>query len=170
MTAPLIKKKSPKEKRATAKQIRGVQNILSGKYKTKAKALRDAGYSDSMALDPDKFMATKGVQAIIERIDEVSVDRYQMPIQSKLVEVWLKGLEAVKPYGKDANLYPDYPTRLKYAEALSTVLGVKTREPEAKQANQFNFFSISGDQREEFDKSFVEFIKSKVTRRTTEER
>src|SRR3990167_4824318 len=128
----------------TPLQKRGVDNILSGKYKTYAHALRDAGYAPSVAAHAeDKFFKAKGVQLYLKTLSKVAKKRWSVSLPDKVALTYLDGLEATKLYGKNAVEHPDHAVRLSYADRFAEFFGWRRGEAVGSVKNQqFNFFSV----------------------------
>lgn len=98
-----------KQKRAALKTLENGGNV--------SKAMREVGYSASVAKNPQKLTQSKGWE---EFLDEYFPD-------SKLLEVGKNGLDATKlatSFTEADQFIPDWPTRHKY---LETALKLKKR-------------------------------------------
>jgi len=145
----------------TPMQKRGVDNILSGNYNAAAPALRDAGYKPSTAIkSQDNFFKAKGVGLYLKTLSKVAKKRWNVSLPDKVALTYLDGLEATKLYGKNAIEAPDYMARKAYADRFAEFFGWTHGDlaPGAK-LQQFNFFSVSPEERTEFNDKFKDFLK-----------
>lgn len=150
------------QKQPTPKQKKAVDNVLSGEFTSFKPALKDAGYSDSTSAEPQKnFLKAQGVQVYLKKLDKKAQKRFGMELHEKVADTYLDGLEATKLYGKDGTEHPDSMARLAYADRFAKFFGwVSDGETQAKTKNQqFNFFSTSGEEKENFNNSFIDFLK-----------
>lgn len=145
----------------TPKQKKGVDNLLSGKYDTISPALRDAGYSKSTAIEPKKnFLNAQGVKIYLKTLSKVSKKRWNLSLPDKVASVYLDGLSADKPYGKEGKPHPDYQTRLSYADRFAKFFGWTSGEDNStKKLQQFNFFSVDTKEQNDFNENFKLFLK-----------
>jgi len=145
----------------TPMQKRGVDNILSGKYKTMAPALRDAGYANSVADAPRaNFFNLKGVQLYLKTLSKVAKKRWSLSLPDKVAMTYLDGLEATKLMGKNAIEHPDFAVRLTYADRFAEFFGWKNQQPApGSKLQQFNFFSVPEEDRKDFNERFKIFLK-----------
>lgn len=103
--------------KATTKQKKAVQGIVEGK--TAGTAMREAGYSEAMANNPQKLTTSKG---FAELMDSYFPD-------DELLQAHKEGLQATKLV--NGVEVPDYATRHRY---LKTMYKLKRKyEPEASQ-------------------------------------
>ena len=148
----------------TEKQKRAVENILSGRFNSKKAALLDAHYSKKSSENAKLMLEKKGVKQYLAALGNNAKKRWNMEIEDKLLNVYMDGLDAEKPYGKDAQLHADHPTRLKFADRLSEFFGWRDQEGKAPvsspKMNQFNFFSTPKEEREAFDEKLIKFLRS----------
>ena len=145
----------------TAMQKQGVDNILSGKYRNFAPALRDAGYTKSVANAPGhNFFNAQGVQLYLKTLSKVAKKRWNVSLPDKVALTYLDGLEATKLAGKDAIEHPDFATRLTYADRFAEFFGWRQDKPMGNIKNQqFNFFSVDEKERQDFNENFKTFLK-----------
>lgn len=117
---------------ATIKQERAVKDTLENigrkRPKSKKQIIKDAGYSDSVAKNPDIVLESKGFQDLLE----------QYFPDDKLMKVGQEGMEANKVISahityKDADEktndfieVPDHPTRHKFWDSI---LELKSKKP-----------------------------------------
>jgi hypothetical protein len=143
----------------TALQKAGIENIMSGKFESKKEALMDAGYSEkSAARGGLTVLQTKGARNYLENFETKARVKFGMTLESKLQDVYLDGLDADKPWGKN-DILPDFDIRKKYADKIAEMLGVV--QSKAKQTGQqFNFFMFGKKERGEFNKLFNQFVRS----------
>ena len=100
----------------TPLQKMAVDNILSGKFKTKKAAMLDAGYSEPVSGNPSQQLAhRKGVQAYLKSLGGKAISKWGMPIEDKVMDVYMEGLDATRLYGKDAIEHPDWGARKSFA-------------------------------------------------------
>ena len=137
-----------------------VDNLMSGKSKTKKQAVLDAGYSEATAINATKnVFKSQGVQEYLKQFDDKALVRFEMPLEEKLQEVYLDGLDADKPYGKHGDIMPDFKIRKDYADKISEMIGlIKSRVPVAGQT--FNFFMFGKSERSKFNKLFNNFVRT----------
>src|SRR3989344_1997291 len=141
-------------------QKRAVDNVLSGNFKSVAEAMREAGYSGTTSYRPsEKLAKSKGVQAYLKQLGDKAIQKFGMSLEDKVLEVYLEGLDAQKPYGKSAELFPDHIIRLQFADRFAYFFGwAKDQSQVGKIHQQFNYFGISEDQRDVFNKKFSDFL------------
>ena len=149
-----------KRGKATPMQKAGIDNIMSGKFETDKEALLDAGYSEeSSKRGKTTILQSKSAQNYLMTFDTKARVRFGMTLESKLQDVYLDGLDADKPWGKN-DLIPDYEVRKKYADKMAEMLGLaKSKSKQSKQ--QFNFFMFDKNQRTDFNKAFNKFVREK---------
>jgi hypothetical protein len=142
-------------------QKRAVQNILSGKFKSTAAAMRDAGYSETTSHRPaEKLARSKGVQAYLHELGDDAIAKWGMSIENKVMDVYLSGLEATKLVGKNAVSQPDWQSRLQFANSFASFFGWKESQPKGgKIHQQFDYFGIPEDQKAVFNKKFENFLR-----------
>lgn len=161
------KSKPEKQGRAvgpTRKQKRAVDNILSGKFKSKKAAMVEAGYSELVASDPKKKLVdTKGVNTYIKQLDLQARERWNKSIREKVMDVYADGLDATKLYGKQGLEHPDHMTRKAFADRLAEFFGWDHSGDQLgrpAQYQQFNFFSVDDKRRSKFNEKFKEFVRN----------
>ena len=141
-------------------QKRAVDNVLSGNFKSVASAMREAGYSETTSHRPaEKLARSKGVQAYLEQLGGKAIQKFGMSLEDKVAETYLEGLTATKLYGKNAIEHPDWTARKSFADALASFLGwTKDQSQVGNIHRQFNYFGVSEDQRDVFNKKFSDFL------------
>lgn len=152
----------PRVSKPTQLQKRAIDNIVSGRFKSIAEAMREAGYSANTSHRPrEKLAMSKGVQAYIESLSKVAKKRWNMSIEQKVALVFLEGLEATKLVGRNAEkVHPDFAVRKIYADSFAKFFGwVQGEVPSGDIHQQFNFFGISEEDRERFNTKFKSFLK-----------
>lgn len=143
----------------TPKQKRAVDNVLSGKFNSKAAALRDAGYSDESAQVSSRVLASEGIKQYLKSFSKSAMKRWNMTIEEKIVSVYMDGLDATKLYGKSAIEHPDHLARKSYADKLSEFFSWSQSPQLAKQQfQQFNFFTTPEKDREVFNDKLKGFL------------
>lgn len=145
----------------TKRQKKGVDNILSGKFDHFAPALRDAGYAEATAIEPKKnFLQSQGVKVYLKTLSKVAKKRWNLSLPDKVAMTYLNGLEATKLYGKEGTEHPDYSVRKSYADRFATFFGWTRGETTSNsKLQQFNFFSLDDDTKEDFNDSFKTFLR-----------
>lgn len=140
-------------------QKKAVNGIIEGK--PAGQAMVDAGYSKVTASHPQQnLVARAGVQAYLEKFDEVSRRKFGMNLQEKLIETFTDGLEATKLFGKNAVKHEDHSTRFVYASKLSELLGwSKSVEVPNQQNTQYNFFAVGEEEQNIFSEKLKDFLK-----------
>ena len=150
-------------KKPTKKQALVVNNILSGKYKSKAQAMKAAGYSEHSSDNPKHILSgRKGIESYLETINQTSVNRFKMPLKNKVMEVFLDGLEANKYYEKSGIEYPDHKLRGEFADRFARFFSWIEGSSESKvnKMQQFNFFNaVPEAEQEKFNGRFKGFLK-----------
>ena len=154
------KRKKKAEREITLKQMRGVQNIVSGEYPSKAKALQAAGYSakSGNSMNPKRFLQQDGVKKYIRSLNKESRKIFGKSIEKKVVEIYVAGMGATKLFGKDAIEHPDWVARKAFADNMASMLGMKG-ETAPQKGNQYNFFMFNQTERDEFNSAFGDFVK-----------
>ena len=144
----------------TLKQKRGVNNMLSGKFPSKAKALEAAGYSHTIAHKPQGFIRSAGVQNYLKKLNIESKRLFDgKGIEDKVIEVYTEGLGATKLFGKKGIEHPDWLARKAFADKIGGLLGMGTEDKGGDQ-NQYNFFMFKPQEKEEFNQAFGGFVKN----------
>ena len=141
-------------------QKKAVDNIMSGKYKSKRKAMRAAGYSDSTSNTPKVFLKEKGVQLYLKRFEQKAVVRFGMSLDDKIQEVYLDGLDADKPLGKHGDVMQDHKMRKEFADTIQETRGMLRSKTKGNTQN-FNFFMIDKKNRSNFNEAFNDFVREK---------
>lgn len=151
---------SPNPPEPTKRQVRAVNNIISGEYKTKADALRAAGYSEKSATHQSATLfKNKGIQTYLRKLNRQSRAKFGVALPDKVAMTYLEGLEATKLFGKDAVEHPDWQARKQFADSFAEFFGWKQPQlPSASVNQQFNFFSIPEKDKERFNNNFKSFL------------
>lgn len=151
---------SKRKTKPTPMQKKAIDNVMSGKFKTKKEALLDAGYSESTAdtKSVGRIVRSAGGQAYLEQFSEKAKARYGMTIESKLQDVYLDGLEADRPWGKN-DIMPDYKVRKDYADKIAEMLGWIRQT--SKSDVTFNFFMMDKKDRSKFNDMFSDFVRQR---------
>ena len=143
----------------TEKQSKAINGVLTGKKPTQA--MTEAGYSPKTASHArQNFFQSRGVAKYLAEMDKKSRELFKMNLGDKLVEVYLKGLEASKLHGRNAVEHPDYLTQLAYADKISELVGWTKEEKTQIFNNQYNFFSFPQEERGGFNKAFDRFMRN----------
>jgi len=144
----------------TKKQKQAVENMLSGKFKSKSAALQAAGYTGGEAGSPARFMQATGVRQYLKRIGKKAKKLFKMKLEDKVMQVYMEGLNADKPFGKDAIMAADHPTRKMFADRFSEFFGWTTEAPAtAPVQTQNNFFMVAKEEQKEFNGKFKDFLR-----------
>ena len=153
-------KQNPEKKKvkATNRQKTAIDNLMSGQYKTEKAALMAAGFSEqSAAKGKSMILQTRGAEEYLKNFEAKALVKFGMTIHSKLQDVYLEGLDADRPWGKN-DVIPDYKIRKNYADTIAEMLGIiesKVKGP----AQQFNFFMFDKVERSRFNKLFNKFVR-----------
>lgn len=106
---------------ATEKQKRAIAKVLENGGNV-SKAMKESGYSDAMAKNPQKLTQSQAFQHYMEQSGVTD---------KKLADVLKDGLEANKTIvmGKESSesfvdIQPDHPTRHKYLETALKIKGI----------------------------------------------
>lgn len=108
--------------KATLKQKKAVDNIISGEFKSVAAAMKDAGYSPVSASHPaHALMNSRGVEVYLAKLDEKSQKLWGLKLPEKVMDTYLEGLEATKvvKVGKQTEERPDWLARKSFADKFS---------------------------------------------------
>ena len=145
----------------TELQKKGVENIMSGDFQSRPKALEGAGYSKKSSKKGSDWVKQAGVHKYVELLDKESIRKYgkENGIRAKVVEVYVAGLEATKLFGKNAIEHPDWLARKAFADRVAPMLGMGTGAPEPGKGNQYNFFMFDNREKSEFNSAFGKFVK-----------
>lgn len=145
----------------TEKQIQTVDNIVSGKFKKLAPAMRDGGYSQSSSLSSQNaFLKRRGVELYLKTLSKLCKRRFNLSLQDKVMTTYLDGLEATKLFGKDAIEHPDHLTRMSAADRFAEFFGWKRgfMPVAGQQFNTFNFFSVEQEEQKKFNDNFKNML------------
>ena len=143
----------------TPKQVKGVDNILSGRYPSPTKALRAAGYGKYVKTGKEFFKA-QGVELYLKTLSKVAKKRWNYSLPDKVMLTYLDGLEATKLYGKDAEEHPDWLARKAFADRFAEFFGWTRGETSpVGRLQQFNFFSVNEEDRKNFNENFKLFLR-----------
>lgn len=153
--------KKERNVKPTKRQKRAVNALISGEAKSVKGAMLDAGYSKWTAgKGTDRLIRTKGVAVYLRELDKESRKLFAMSLPAKVMNVYLEGLSAERPYGKNAILFPDHLTRKAFADTFARFYGwLGERLPAGGKYTQFNFFSVGEKERGEFNRNFKGFLK-----------
>ena len=143
----------------TLKQVKGVDNVLSGRFPSASQALRAAGYGKHVKPGPEFFKA-QGVELYLKTLSKVAKKRWNYSLPDKVMLTYLDGLEATKLAGKDAVEHPDWLARKAFADRFAEFFGWTRGETSAVgRLQQFNFFSVNEDDRKNFNENFKLFLR-----------
>ena len=143
----------------TEKQIKAINGVLVGKKP--AQALTDAGYSSKTSSHfKQNFFQSQGVTQYLAKMNKVSLQKFKMNLDDKLIDVYLSGLEATKLHGRNAIEHPDWLARKAFADKLSEFMGWTKEDKFQTANNQFNFFSFPEEEKRDFNAEFVKFVKN----------
>ena len=148
--------------RVTLKQKQAVDNIISGQFKSVATAMRDAGYSAVSATHPaHALMNRRGVEAYLAKLDELSQRKFNLSLPDKVMETYMDGLDATKVVRicKQTEERPDWLVRKAFADKFSEFFGWSKESSAPTSQNQYNFFSVSQEERDSFNQRFKEFMR-----------
>ena len=127
-----------KQKKALAKVLENGGNV--------SKAMKESGYSDAMAKNPQKLTQSQAFQQYMQKAGVTD---------ERLVSVIKEGLEANKVIvmGKDSSesfvdIQPDHPTRHKFLETALKIKGIG-RDSEGNNI-QTNFVQIINQKAEKY--------------------
>lgn len=156
--------------RATLKQKKAVDNIVSGQFKSIAAAMKDAGYSAVSASHPaHALMDRRGVEVYLEKLDEISQRRFNLSLRDKVMETYMDGLDATKiaRIGKQTLERPDWAVRKSFADKFSEFFGWSKEQVPSETQNQYNFFSVGPSEREAFNQKYKLFLRSYYARESS---
>ena len=146
----------------TPKQKLAVDNILSGRFKTKTAALQDAGYSDRVSRRPAETLGrARGVQIYLKTLDERSRKKFTMDIREKMMDVYFEGISATKLVRGSRSRYkewPDWMARKAFVDRLAEFVGWLQPAAPPSGHTQYNFFMVDEAKRAEFNEKFKSFI------------
>lgn len=156
-------KQNPRKKKVkpTNMQKVAIDNLMSGQYKTDKAAIMAAGFTEqSAAKGKSMILQTRGAEEYLKNFEAKALIKFGMTIHSKLQDVYLEGLDADKPWGKN-DIIPDYDIRKKYADTIAEMLGI-IESRSKKTAQQFNFFMFGKDERSKFNHLFNQFVRNQA--------
>jgi len=155
--------KKPRTVEPTMLQKRAIDNIMSGKYNSKAEAMRDAGYARVSAKIPSyNLFERKGVQVYLEQINRLYKKQHGKSLPDKVMDVYTEGLDATILSGRNAIEHPDHSTRKKFADQFAEFFGWKQAQQQMpQQMHQYNFFSTPKDKQQEFNRDLKRFLRAK---------
>ncbi len=105
-------------------QVKAVDNVLSGNFKSVAAAMREAGYSESTSFHAlEKLGRSKGIQAYLKLLGADALKLWGITIEEKVAHVYLDGLDAEKPSRRKDIKQPDWKVRLASADKINEFLG-----------------------------------------------
>jgi len=149
--------------KATEKQKRAVNNIISGRFNSRAEAMREAGYAKTTSYRlTEKLLESKGVEAYIKSLDVTAQKKWGLSLPMKTMLVYLSGLDATKFYGKDGVEHPDFAVRLKFADRFAEFFGWINRSPAraGRLKKQPIFFETPEEEgRTDFNNRFKDFLR-----------
>ena len=148
--------------KTTPMQKQGVDNIMSGKFKSKGKALIAAGYAPTSVRNvTQSFLSQRGVQLYIKSFEMKAQVRFGMTLDEKIQDVYLDGLDADKPLGKHGETIQDHKMRKDFADTIQEIRGnLKSKTRTNKQV--LNFFMVDKESRNNFNKTFENFVRGEV--------
>ena len=142
----------------TEKQIKAINGVLSGK--NPSQAMTGAGYSrKTTSHTKQNFFHSQGVLQYLAKMDKESLMRFNMNLGDKLVSVYVGGLEATKLHGRNAIEHPDWIARKAFADKLAEFMGWTKEDKTRTFNNQYNFFAVPLEEREDFNIKFGQFVK-----------
>ena len=142
-------------------QKRAVDNIMSGEFKSKGAAMRDAGFSKSASRNPQTLVRADGVQSYLKNFEAKAVARFNMTLDEKIMDVYLDGLDADKPLGKHGEVIQDHKMRKEFADTIQESRGMmKSKKGGSQQI--FNFFMFDKKHRSQFNEAFNSFVREKA--------
>ena len=145
--------------KTTPLQKKGVDNIMSGNYKSKKDAIKAAGMSDTTAHNPQLFVKQKGVQAYLKTFEQKAVVKFGMSLDEKIMDVYLDGLDADKPLGKHGEVIQDHKMRKEFADTIQESRGMMKSKQGGAQINYF--FMFDKESRSQFNDAFSEYVRGK---------
>lgn len=112
------------EIKPNSKQIKAINNFLSGQFKSLASAMRNAGYSENSSYNPRHVLLNRrGVQAYFRDLSSEARKRFKAPLEEVVMNIYLGGLTATKG-GKGPQ--PDWRVRLAHADRFAFLWGWMT--------------------------------------------
>lgn len=148
----------------TLKQKAAVDNIVTGKFKSVGAAMRDAGYSAKSSKKPRHALINRrGVEVYLNKLDKMAQKRFSLCLRDKVMETYLDGLDAVKPYGKKE--YPDHMARKAFADRFSEFFGWSREAPPTQGHAQYNFFMFDKTKQDSFNAKFKDFLTESYKKR-----
>lgn len=142
----------------TEKQIKAINGVLAGKKPTQA--LTEAGYSPKTSSHvKQNFFHCRGVIQYLAKMDKESLRKFKMHTGEKLIDVYLNGLEATKLHGRNAIEHPDWLARKAFADKLAEFMSWTKEDKVQTFNNQYNFFSVPLNEREDFNVKFSQFVR-----------
>jgi uncharacterized protein with von Willebrand factor type A (vWA) domain len=157
---------------ATIKQKKAFDKILENRGNV-SKSLKEAGYSDAYAKNPQQFIKTQAYQEWLDKFDHQISD-------ASLIKVHKEGLKASRKIFKNNNESgeiemvseePDHAVRHKFLETAYKIKGYeKSNDPPPQQLNQFNFSSMTNEQLDITIKRITQAITPREGQETGENR
>jgi hypothetical protein len=151
-------------KKPTARQKQAINNILSGNFRSKAAAMRDAGYGEDAAKHPKSALLTsKGVGVYIKTLDKLAQAKFNDTLGNVVMKRYLDGIDATKrvAVGKRSRKEPDFAVRKTYLDKFAEFFGwTKETSPVAASQNQYNFFMVGKEKQDQFNDKFKGFLKN----------
>lgn len=127
-----------KNRKPTLKQQRAVENLVAngGNVST---AMRQAGYSEAMARNPQKLTESDYVKQLFAEVGLTDTDAF-----TQLKEGLAASKTVVMGSAEDSfvDIQPDHAVRHKYLETMLRVRGLGAAKQEG--GNNFNFINIAG--------------------------
>lgn len=145
----------------TSKQILTFNLIFSGKYRTVAAAMRAGGYSAKTAhRSREKFFRSRGFQVYLQSINKSCKKLCGMNLEEVTLAMAFEGLFAMKPFGPNAIMHPDWRARHSFTELLSKLFGWdKGNSQRVSIENQQNFFAVPEEEKDRFNVQFDKFLR-----------
>lgn len=148
----------------TVLQQKAIDLILENPKMSAGKAMREAGYSPKSSRRPQQVLfEKKGVQTYLKKLNKTVKRKWKRSLPDAVMDAYLDGLKATKMSGgKHPIEFPDHAVRKTFADQFARFFGWMSQagEQTPAQGNQYNFFSINKDERQDFNNQFKGFLKS----------
>ena len=147
---------SRRVKTPTTKQKKALDNVMSGEYASKRKAMVAAGYKDTPSTKFSTLAKSEGAKVYLQQFEEKALKKFGITLDSKLQDLYLDGLGATRGSGDKQET--DYKTRKDYADTISEIKGHLSSQNRGTK-KQYNFFMFGKKEKDNFNEKFIKKVR-----------